>query len=95
MGKPYARFDEGALGYPLSAVVLSRRGRRNVREQLQGNTSALLYPAALNSPGRKTGATGSGVSWFGKVDITRSVEAHSLVGNERLMPGGMQSAILI
>jgi hypothetical protein len=44
MGKPYARFDEGALGYPLSAVVRSRRVRRNVREQLQVNTSALLYP---------------------------------------------------
>jgi hypothetical protein len=43
MGKPYARFDEGALGYPLSAVVRSRRVRRNVREQLQVNTSALLY----------------------------------------------------
>lgn len=48
MGKPYARFDEGALGNPLSAVVRSRRVHRNVREQLQVNTSALLYPNTKN-----------------------------------------------
>ena len=50
-GKPYARFDEGALGYPLFAVVRSRRVRRNVREQLHVNTSALLYPH-LRSTGK-------------------------------------------
>ena len=63
MGKPYARFDEGALGYPLSAVVRSRRARRNVREQLQVNTSALLYPYLYCPRGSSTASHGGSISW--------------------------------